>query len=345
MQSTSDFYQSREQEIRDTFVGRPGFSDMYERISQDPNIAGSESYVLSNDSDLIEYPLFTNQPITESDIYTSSTQVNSSYYLDVYDEVPTTSSVKLFSVAYGNFYGSGSASTTLMETKAVYSQFKNIFRGRDVTLPGSPTAFSQVFESTEGYKQSGSVFISINKDLVRDKVLDNHLALNLSGSLAYVVATPEVYAKFGQEFVYLSTSNVSNTRSGLLLPSLGIIALSVADFPNFNPAPTAIVANGHVHDIFDSLSTDPLSFQGRSQQKEFIRNLFLRVKFNKFNNTTNVSNNPSGSIQAPLVQGNVWPTTIGLFNAQRTLVGVVKLAQPTIKNSQEELSFKVQIKG
>ena len=91
-----------------------------------------EDFVISAES--VTAPLWTgNTPVLNA-FYTGSS-VTSSFYLDVYNLIPGTSgSETQFSIAYGNYKGSGSILfnplvTGSSPTRTTYGQYRNLIYG------------------------------------------------------------------------------------------------------------------------------------------------------------------------------------------------------------------------
>jgi len=137
---------------------------------------------------------FSNNVGSLSNIYTSSVQTASAggqYEWEIYNANPdsdTTAEVQ-FSIAYGQYRGSGSArqvgaTAGNQPTKAVYSQFRNF-------LLDNPTD-TKAFTDGEGNGSGGYYFITVNRARYKQGVNAGNWELHLSASAGHYTGSGTV---------------------------------------------------------------------------------------------------------------------------------------------------------
>jgi len=133
----------------------------------------------NNDSELI------GNTGSATELYTSSAQINASglYYREVFrtDPLVDTTAEPQFAVAYGHYYGSGSAPLSsystngFTPTKAIYGQYRNLCLGKDV----------ETFTLSDARTVTASIFINVNRSRYKERIDPGQWNITLgTGSLA-----------------------------------------------------------------------------------------------------------------------------------------------------------------
>ena len=118
---------------------------------------------------------------------------------------------------------------------------------------------------------------------------------------------------------------------------LGIAGVRVEDITSLTGSLTEDFTGGFVNTAYKKIEETG----GWSLQSTSSRSYFLRVKYNKFNHTTNDTNTRSAT--QPIVASTSYPTTVGLFDANKNLVATAKLSKPLKKTPSEEYLLTVRI--
>lgn len=274
--------------------------------------------------------------ISQSTFTTSSTQAtqmtssgvigtqfdvkNGQYYTDVYNE-----NTKLFSIAYGDFDGSGSSQyndpdyspaadrVLTNETKIIYSQYKNIL------LNPADSKFSFASGSVNTTFESNAIFImNFDSNLIKDQLDAGQFQVNFSGSNGQFsfIDDSSVINKDQNVYNLISGSVVNGVPTpytesdspvyqgiGLLYPSQGVIILNgikldtlvningkISDRASY-PNSTSTERYGHyrlwTHDLFNSLKVSDMTMATRTSEFVPSTNYFVRVKNRDFNYTNN----------------------------------------------------------
>ena len=285
------------------------------------------------------------------------------------------SSEDQFSVAYGHIAGSGSQSGSTAnkvgQTEAVYRQFASLLL--------KPEEINGGF-IINGASQSSCHFFVAERARMKDRINKKNWTLHLSGTLtdgtsaelrltddseySASTATP-----VGPRFNVISGSagvGVSaSTHFGHFYPNMGTIVLSTSQlsaslpgsssnnevttladmtFPGFHEDATTDAENALKFVKTLQLGTDTTF---RSEEDQVSVMYFCRAKaanFNYTNNPTFTSGSDNGFRQRTM-EGNpqTFITTIGLYDAQDTLVAVGKLSTPVQKNYSSEAVIKAKL--
>lgn len=332
----------------------------------------AEDFVVSADS--ITSTLWSNNASTLTSFFTSSTNPNSTY-LPVYAVNPSSNTTALpqFSLAYGNSLGSGSAPINplipgISPTRITYGQFRTLINGDENTN----------FNFGTGNTNSSEIYvINVNRANYKEKLFLGTFNLWLSGSDGTnsslikltnnsLSTTTVNYCDAGRVFDIVSGSNgtaVSNTLSGYtvsgsygkFLPDVGLIVL--------NPSALALSAseggiglktdlnlNSNALDnnnknIFNAINLGS-NFQLNSEETITSDYIFVRIKNNDFNYTTNPSMiSGSGEFYYPSLVNNpqTYITTVGLYNDNNELLAVAKLSKPLVKDFTKEALIRVKL--
>lgn len=327
---------------------------------------------------------------SQSALYTSSTQTqitgsngatdikSGMYYFDVYNANPASdiSAQVHFSIAYGNYYGSGSGdgntSSLANATQAIYSQYKNYLLNPDDNFFNFKTGSYTTVDSTTTVTGSSIFVISFATTKFKDRVDEGQLEFSLSGSVgrltfiddsSVIKTQQDVYNIISGSVVngvptpYYNGSSIDYHSFGLFYPKTGTIILN-ADSISSKVGITVNLSNTGNYKInqqylFRGLTAAQTSLM-KVRKSEFLpsRQYFVRVKNQEFN----YSNNPSyvsdgtddktkGTIKINefLTEPKTYPTTIGLYDSSNELVAVAKLSQPVQKSFDNELLIRCRL--
>jgi len=341
----------------------------------------ASDFVISADS--VTAPAWSNNVTTLTSFFTASGtsegQISGSYYIDIYNADPaaSTSSVQ-FSIAYGHIAGSGSAPLNSLvpgntPTRITFGQFRNLIYGDAET----PVNFGGLNTNA-----SSLIAIQVDRNRYKESLFPGTFNLFVSGSEGRIQLTDNsnqvstiTYVDGGRLFDIISGSNgVATTATaptgapakgytnsgsyGFYLPDIGLIVL--------NPNALSLTAvNGGVGlSLSSSVATEAamvsnngslyqlinkgLSFSLNSQETVSSDYIFVRVKSQDYNYTTNPSVFVSGST-GELIYSNfinspqTFPTAVGLFNDNNELLAVAKMSKPLTKDFTKEALIRVKL--
>ena len=335
----------------------------------------------------VSSPMWTAGDIAalQSAFYTSPTQTvatgsgvfnvyNGLYYNNVYY-----SGEPFFSVAYGNYYGSGSSqtdidTTKIYPTKAIYSEYANVLLSSTQKIFTFTTASSVTATTTITGSSIYAISFTVNK--YKDKLDEGQLEFSLSGSNGQFtfIDDSSVTGKIADSYNIISGSIVNGIPTpytnngtvsavyngiGTLYPKAGTIILNsqkistligISDFVGpSNPTSYPL----YQKNLIDGLTKCKTKYF-KARKSEFLpsKHYFVRVKnqeFNYSNNPSFVSDGTDGK-QAGTLRFNqfftnpqTYITTVGLYNDSNELVAVAKLSQPVMKSFDNESLIKVRL--
>ena len=327
---------------------------------------------ISISAESVVAPAWSNQSTTLTSFYTSSNQVGTgagNYYYEIYqvDSNDAAASVQ-FSVAYGNYLGSGSTVISSVSgstpSSVNYGQYRTLVNGDENT------------NFTFGTTVPKSIFIiSVNRSKYKEKLLPGSFNLTLSGSgLASLKLTDNSksitavsYVDAGRVFDIVSGSdgvayighNVNgfsaNSGSyGKFLPDVGTIILngdalkgSVADKglglsinEGYNISPSI-----NLNLIYNTIAKGK-NFNLQSEETISSNYIFVRIRNSEFNYSTNPSNiSGSGELRWDIMVNTpqAYITTIGMYNDNNDLLGVAKLSKPLLKDFTKEALVRIKL--
>jgi hypothetical protein len=322
------------------------------RYNTDDSVISSETVVRG---------MWTSDNSTLSTFYTSSV-VTSSYYLNVFDTVATSS--LQFSIQYGHLDGSGSTDintsvSDITPTRINYGQYRSLIYNDENSSFNFGGIISKDFFAVNiarsRYKESikpGSLTLKLSGSVVLSLTDDSII----SGSVTNFIGSNRYYNLISGSAGTAATSLAGVSGSyGLLFPDLGTIILNPRALSN----PTAnggIVlnvsqtngSNGNNSDtLYKAISgSGASSFILQSQETVSSRYFFTRVKNNEFNYTTNPSIiNDSGSLLYTTLIDNpqTYVTTVGMYNDNNELLAVAKLSRPLVKDFTKESLIRIKL--
>jgi hypothetical protein len=305
------------------------------------------------------------------------------YYIDAYDKDPATNTAAevQFSVAYGDVRGFGAPSlavddTSLLSTRAIYGQFKNIL------LNPTDQFFSVYSGSTSaGHNLSAFYAININRARYKERLDPGNISIILDGNVGRITliddsgGTDENVTTSGRVYNIVSgslnigTSLTSTIQSitasngqgfGLFYPDMGVIllnpqALAVTVDTGLGASVSTTAAGTYFNNssslsgsrkLIDCISTGA-DFQARRTENVSTSHYFVRANNREFN----FSNNPAfvtGSAGQFVVGAfekdpHVYVTSVGLYDDANELLAVAKVSTPVEKTFDKEIAIKVKL--
>ena len=348
-----------------------------------------QSDIISGKTNVISSGFFPGGEISmsQSSFRTSSAQtkgtgsngiydvLNGMYYTNVYNPSVANPQI-LFSISYGDFYGGGvKTGSVFKNTKAIYSQFKNLLLGT-VDQDGL-FSFKTGSSASSTYITSSEIFVlSFSSDLMRDQIDRGQWAFtisgaNTSGSLhlvdEYAILTEA--EKKEQRLVYQIVSGSFDDTTGqsvgldsyhglgLFYPKNGIMILNAEKIKQYaghsynNSTSSAVDVFNH-RNLFSKIHLASGVMRLRKSELVPSTHYFVRVKNQDFN----FSNNPSfvyqtatnghskGEIITSLqVTPKSYITTVGLYNEMNELLAIAKLSRPSRKAFDSELLVRIRL--
>jgi hypothetical protein len=324
---------------------------------------------ISISAESIVAPAWSNQSTTLTTFFTSS-QVGvgtGNYYYEIYQTASSNTAASVqFSLAYGNIQGSGSTPINasvlgLSPSSVIYGQYRTLVNGDENT------------NFTFGNTVPNSVFvISVNRSKYKEKLLPGSFNLTLTapgGSTINLTdnsksVTAVSYVDAGRVFDIVKGSNGTPTSGtgftpgsgsyGKFLPDVGTIVL------NGEALRATVAAGGIGLSINEGASVAPTvnlntfynaikagsSFKLQSEETVTSNYVFVRVRNNEFNYSTNPSIiSGSGELRYDVLVNTpqAYMTTIGLYNDNNDLLGVAKLSKPLLKDFTKEALVRIKL--
>lgn len=290
---------------------------------------------------------------------------NGLYYTDVYY-----AGEPVFSVAFGNQFGSGSSATDVSTVKAypskvIYSQYKNIL------LNSTDKSFTFASSSATNYISSSNVYVmSFTTNKFKDRLDEGHIQFSLSGSNgvfnfvddsssdtvldSYNIVSGSI--QNGVAVTYKLNGSTEYRGLGRIYPKNGIIILNadkLSQLVGSNLTPLLEMTGSsyqlNQQKIYNSIKVCSNSyFQSRKSEYLPSKYYFVRVKnqeFNYSNNPTFVLSLTTGKLRFTefYTDPRTYITTIGLYNENNDLVAVAKTSQPILKKFDNECLIKVRL--
>jgi hypothetical protein len=337
----------------------------------------AEDFVVSADS--ITSTLWSNNASTLISFFTASAAITNNAYLPVYavNPVSNTTALPQFSLSYGNAEGSGSApiNPTVIgssPSRITYGQFRTLVNGDENTN----------FNFGTGNTNSSDLYvININRANYKEKLFLGTFNLWLSGSDGTnsslikltdnsISTTTVNYCDAGRVFDIVSGSNGITTTSNFLgvaagytvsgsygkfLPDVGLILLNpralqlsasqggIGLRPDLGLTTNALLNINR--GLYGAISLGA-NFQLNSEETITSDYIFVRIKNNDFNYTTNPSMiSGSGEFYYPSLVNNpqTFITTVGMYNDNNELLAVAKLSKPLVKDFTKEALVRVKL--
>jgi len=323
----------------------------FSRYATDDSVISAETIVRG---------LWIGDTYTLSTFYTSSTNPGGEYYIDVYDDNPSTTTASVqFDIQYGHIAGSGSFPINpnvrgYSPSRVVYGQYRNLVYGTENTnfsFDGVNTA-NQIYViniSRERYKQSiqpGSLNLRLVSGSQRIQLTDDSNTTSLTRFLGENRIFYIISGSNGNAY----TAAASASYYGMMLPDLGVIILDASG--SLTPyIASASLATGSAQNnqlkLFTSISSGSSpSFQLQSQEIVSSRYFFTRIKNSEFNYTTNPSiiDDNGNLLYSTLINNpQTFITTVGMYNDNNELLAVAKLSKPLVKDFTKEALIRIKL--
>ena len=334
----------------------------------------ASDFVISSDS--VTAPAWSNNVTTLTSFFTASANLTGSYFIDVYNTTYTSNTASVqFSIAYGRIDGSGSAPINSLvpgntPTRITFGQYRNLIYG---------DAESAVNFGTGNTSSLNLIAIQVDRNRYKESLFPGTFNLTLTGGSATVKLTDDSnvtstinYVDGGRVFNIISGSNGSTTSApplsggitgstaqgnyGLFLPDIGLILLNPLALTasaaaggvglSLSTAATVAASSGN-HDNIFTIIKNGASFALNSQETISSDYVFIRVRNQEYNYTTNPSfiSGSSGTfiyynfINSP----QTFPTSVGLYNDNNELLAVAKMSKPLTKDFTKEALIRVKL--
>jgi hypothetical protein len=322
--------------------------------------------------------------LNQNSMFTSSIQSTSTsgkYYIEVYNAVTTSATSETqFSIAYGDINGYGAPSlasddTSLLSTKAIYAQYRNIL------LDPADTYFSVYSGSTAGGHNLQNFYaININRARYKERLDPGNISLTMVGTNGTVTliddsgGTDEAVTTAGRVYNLVSgslnigsalTASINTYTSsngqgwGLFYPDMGVLLLNPAALAarvdiRVTP-PTAVSAATTYYNntagsgsrrLFEIIKSGD-DFEARRTENVSTSHYFVRAnnrEFNFSNNPTFVTGSAGEFVQGAFERDpHVYITSVGLYDDANELLAVAKLSTPVEKTFDKEIAIKVKL--
>ena len=344
---------------------------IYKDFNIQPENSLVSSDVVTNVKDTVSSGMWADGAGTITTFFTSSTQSGSSaaYYLDVYAANPQSDSTAKpqFSVAYGNFRGSGSAGKLGVDgnraSAAIYRQLTNTLLG--------PTEEKFTFAGSGANITPEYVYaISVARQQLREKMDPGNWEIHISGSgnnkYKFIddsaATTDPTVNQGGRVFNIVSGSISAGTASthttaanqgggayGLFYPDLGILVFNGPALNASASLSTDLTINaekGNVGKFYEDIRVASY-FQARREEVITSQHYFCRVPNKEFNFSSNPTftsgSNGDFTVGTFFKNPKTFITQVGLYNDNNELLAVAKLSKPLLKNYSKEAIIKVKL--
>jgi hypothetical protein len=332
---------------------------------------------VTNRTEVVTSGIWSGDAGSLTAFYTSSDQsasVSGKYYLDVYNEPSSSDSAEVqFSIAYGHISGGGvptlsQTDTSNLETKAIYSQLRNLL------LDGADTYFSVYGGTVAGAHDLEHLYaININRARYKERLDPGNIQIDLSGSRGIITLIDdsgqlETVGASGRVFNMVSgalnigTANEGTINSytssnglgwGLFYPDAGIMilnpsAISASVGVTFTSASAANTYGNvsNMRNLFTSIS-GAADFQARRTENVSTSHYFIRAnnrEFNFSNNPTFVTGSTGQFVQPTFERDpKVYITSVGMYDDANELLAVAKTSKPIEKSFDKEVAIKVKL--
>ena len=344
---------------------------IYKDFNIQPENSLVSSDVVTNVKDTVSSGMWADGAGTITTFFTSSTQSGSSaaYYLDVYAANPQSDSTAKpqFSVAYGNFRGSGSAGKLGVDgnraSAAIYRQLTNTLLG--------PTEEKFTFAGSGANITPEYVYaISVARQQLREKMDPGNWEIHISGSgnnkYKFIddsaATTDPTVNQGGRVFNIVSGSISAGTAGthttaanqgggayGLFYPDLGILVFNGPALNASASLSTDLTINaekGNVGKFYEDIRVASY-FQARREEVITSQHYFCRVPNKEFNFSSNPTftsgSNGDFTVGTFFKNPKTFITQVGLYNDNNELLAVAKLSKPLQKNYSKEAIIKVKL--
>lgn len=299
---------------------------------------------------------------TISTFFTSTLQVETASYLDLYsaDPISNTTHTPEFSIAYGDYFGSGSnqysghSDDAITRSKIVYSQFANTILGNTAekfTLSESVISdrFLAIAFNSGKYKERinpGNIELHLSDGVNVLKLIDDYQN-DTDGFQTNNLTTYKIVSGTG-ELIYEPTDP---KEYGRMYPDIGVILLDTVALTSHLTSWDIYVgsADGNNVEMFYDVIQSGSYFKARSEEQVKSAFYFCHARSTEFNfsnnSTFSTGSTGGGQLRHSEMQNDprVYITTIGLYNEDNELIAVAKTSRPIQKNFTRTAEFRVKL--
>jgi len=316
--------------------------------------------------------------LASGEFHTSSAQSGSSgeYYLDVYRADPQVDSTltSQFSVAYGNYNGSGSSnlegqSYGFTPTKAIYSQYAALLEDKNDN--------DSDFKFNIGGAAKDSIYvINVGRNQLKESMDPGNWELKISGSNGTTIQLIDTLTGSGSNDQgdgphNIISGSIASGQSGTdiygkFYPKYGVMILDQAAINSdatitldatpycydCTGTPTQTIsttmANQNPLNLFNAIKGGA-HFKARNTEHLHSRTYFCRIPSHVGNHSANptfvADSSTDGTFRFSSMVGNpkTYVTTVGLYDENNELLAVAKLSKPLLKSFQREALVRVRL--
>jgi len=320
----------------------------------------NDDIVVSADS--ITSPAWSNNQVTLSSFYTSSTQTaadSGKYYHYIYNSTDAASQEIQFATAYGSRIGNGSGLydvgiTGSSPSATVYGQLRTLVNGDEDTnftfnINGTITTPENIYA------------LSIQRARYKEKILPGSLTLKLHAAGQKLHLTDnskdlatDTFTDAGRVYsLYSGSAGATNNtinEYGKMYPDIGTIILNgdlLASEGSIDPiiSSSNYTATSNLTSLHAALNSGS-NFTLRADETLSSNYIFVRARNSEFNYSTNPSNiTGSGEIRHSVMIDNPqsFITQVGLYNDNNDLLSVAKLSTPLQKDFTKEALIRIKL--
>jgi hypothetical protein len=348
---------------------------IYKRFGEFDQITGKTEVVTTG--------LWSGDTGSLTTFFTSSAQPAQTYYVNVYDTDPaTTTSTVQMAIAYGNRTGLGSVSlanddTSTLATKATYAQYRSILLDQDDTY------FTFLSSSSAGTHDSDDIYVvNIARSRYKESMDPGNFSFTLSGSNGTFTFIDDSGKKFddtvgkaGRVFNIVSGSLNLGTESeatisstydvttgqgyGLFYPDQGLVVFNPTAIHSLigtsiskanvggSSVLSGVAVEGYNHFLLYNALKGGADSQARRTENISTAHYFVRAtnrEFNFSNNPTFTTGSDGTFAESSFVNDpKTYITTVGLYSDSNELLAVAKTSQPIAKSFDREILIKVKL--
>ena len=328
----------------------------------------TEDIALSAES--VVAPAWSNQTTNLTTSFTGS-QVDATsgrYYFDIYQTGSTDATAEVqYSIAYGNINGSGSALFSTSElgkspTSVIYGQYRTLVNGDENTnfnFGGTltPNSIHVISVNRARYKEKllpGSFWLTLTSGSKVLNLIDNSSTISTvsytDAGRVYDIVSGTLGAPYTSTTAH-STFTTGTGSYGKFLPDIGVFILNAQALKDTTygvnlPLSESRNSEGLNKQRLYNVIAAGDNFTLRSEETVTSNYIFVRVRNNEFNYSTNPSNiTGSGELRYTVMVNTpqVYITTIGLYNDNNDLLAVAKLSKPLLKDFTKEALVRIKL--
>lgn len=321
----------------------------------------STNDVVTNVKKKFSEAMWTGGVGTLTEFFTSSAEPSPQYYHEIYNESPLLDTAQpQFSVAYGNYYGSGSLEinvdandTSISPSRITYLQYRNILIADN----------SSKFEFN-GDSADDIFIINLNRARYKEQIDPGNWELVLddgnSGTMTLIdnySESPQKQIGEGGEYWNIVSGSIasgvydSSIVYGYVYPAYGLIIFDAEKITSgavYFQVDRASNTDANNHGEFFNLIKTGASFKARNKQYITSTYYFVRVKNKEYNYSTNptFTTGDVGDINSvDMIENDstTYITSVGLYNDANELLAIAKISKPIKKTFEVEQNFQVKL--